>query len=174
MFEIITKKISNKIIVALFALMFISSTTIVYITTSKVTKDSIANAKENLGMLNASMFQTLRNTMNTGDPALIAKAEEEARQIKGVKNLTVAKGKSLMELYKFPLVIIISHRGTEGETICGQIPMGESTPRLLNAMDFHFFEPTNSETAYEDVKNAWKLSVEEGKPVSVLLEIKYW
>ena len=72
--------------------------------------------------------------------------------------------KSLMELYKFPLVIIISHRGTEGETICG----------LLNAMDFHFFEPTNSETAYEDVKNAWKLSVEEGKPVSVLLEIKYW
>ena len=67
-----------------------------------------------------------------------------------------------------------SHRGTEGETICGQIPMGESTPRLLNAMDFHFFEPTNSETAYEDVKNAWKLSVEEGKPVSVLLEIKYW
>ena len=82
--------------------------------------------------------------------------------------------KSLTELYKFPLVIIISHRGTEGETICGQIPMGESTPRLLNAMDFHFFEPTNPETAYEDVKNAWKLSIEEGKPVSVLLEIKYW
>ena len=99
MFEIITKKISNKIIVALFALMFISSTTIVYITTSKVTKDSIANAKENLGMLNASIFQTLRNTMNTGDPALITKAEEEARQIKGVKNLTVAKSQALLELY---------------------------------------------------------------------------
>ncbi|WP_152057720.1 methyl-accepting chemotaxis protein [Aliarcobacter butzleri] len=99
MFEIMTKKISNKIIVALFALMFISSTTIVYITTSKVTEDSITNAKENLGMLNASMFQTLRNTMNTGDPALIAKAEEEARQIKGVKNLTVAKSQALLELY---------------------------------------------------------------------------
>ncbi|MFX4210289.1 methyl-accepting chemotaxis protein [Aliarcobacter butzleri] len=99
MFEIITKKISNKIIVALFALMFISSSTIVYITTSKVTEDSITNAKENLGMLNASMFQTLRNTMNTGDPALIAKAEEEARQIKGVKNLTVAKSQALLELY---------------------------------------------------------------------------
>ena len=99
MFEIITKKISNKIIVALFTLMFISSTTIVYITTSKVTEDSITNAKENLGMLNASMFQTLRNTMNTGDPALIAKAEEEARQIKGVKNLTVAKSQALLELY---------------------------------------------------------------------------
>ncbi|QEZ89517.1 methyl-accepting chemotaxis protein [Aliarcobacter cibarius] len=99
MLEIITKKISNKIIFALFILMFISSITIVYSTTSKVTKDSIANAKDSLEMLNASIFQTLRNTMNTGDPSLIAKAESEARQIKGVKHLTVAKSKPLMELY---------------------------------------------------------------------------
>ena len=99
MLEIITKKISNKIIFALFILMFISSLTIVYSTTTKVTNDSIANAKDSLEMLNASIFQTLRNTMNTGDPALIAKAEEEAKQIKGVKHLTVAKGKPLMELY---------------------------------------------------------------------------
>ncbi|MDZ7820117.1 MAG: hypothetical protein U5K55_16590 [Aliarcobacter sp.] len=50
-------------------------------------------------MLNAAMFQSLRNAMNTGDPEQIAKAENDARQIKGVKNLTVAKSKSLMELY---------------------------------------------------------------------------
>ena len=99
MLDFITKKISSKIIVALFLLMFISSSIIVYSTTTKVTKDSIANAKENLEMLNASIFQTLRNTMNTGDPALIQKAEDEAREIKGVKNLTVAKSKELMELY---------------------------------------------------------------------------
>ena len=54
--------------------MFISSLTIVYSTTTKVTNDSIANAKDSLEMLNASIFQTLRNTMNTGDPALIAKS----------------------------------------------------------------------------------------------------
>ena len=99
MLDFITKKISSKIIVALFLLMFISSSIIVYSTTTKVTKDSIANAKESLEMLNASIFQTLRNTMNTGDPALIQKAEDEAREIKGVKNLTVAKSKELMELY---------------------------------------------------------------------------
>ena len=29
--------------------------------------------------------------------------------------------KSLMELYKFPLLMIMSHRGTEGENICGQV-----------------------------------------------------
>ena len=70
--------------------------------------------------------------------------------------------------------MIMSHRGTEGESICGQVPMGESTPRLLEAMDFKFFKSDNPEAAYEDIVNAWALSVEEGKPVSVLLEISYW
>lgn len=82
--------------------------------------------------------------------------------------------KSLTELYEFPLLMIMSHRGTEGESICGQVPMGESTPRILEAMDFKFFKPVNPEGAYEDITEAWDLSEEEGKPVSVLLEIKYW
>ncbi len=82
--------------------------------------------------------------------------------------------KSLTELYKFPLLMIMSHRGTEGENICGQVPMGESTPKILEAMDFKFFKPADPEAAYEDIKLSWDLSVEEGKPVSVLLEIKYW
>ena len=99
MFEIITKKISNKIIVALFVLMSLSSLTVIYVTTSKVTEDSITKTTENLEMLNAAMFQSLRNAMNTGDPVQIAKAENDARQIKGVKNLTVAKSQALMELY---------------------------------------------------------------------------
>ncbi len=99
MFEIITKKISNKIIVALFVLMALSSITVIISTTLKVSEDSIAKTKDNLEMLNAAMFQSLRNAMSTGDPIQIAKAEEDARQIKGVKNLTVAKSKSLMELY---------------------------------------------------------------------------
>ena len=99
MFEIITKKISNKIIVALFLLMSLSSLTVIFVTTSKVTEDSIVKTKENLEMLNAAMFQSLRNAMNTGDPVQIAKAEEDARQINGVKNLTVAKSKALMEIY---------------------------------------------------------------------------
>jgi len=82
--------------------------------------------------------------------------------------------KSLSELYEFPLLMIMSHRGTEGESICGQVPMGESTPRILEAMDFKFFKPTNPEGAYEDIMESWDLSTEDGRPVSVLLEIKYW
>ncbi|SEL41054.1 sulfopyruvate decarboxylase subunit alpha [Methanobrevibacter gottschalkii] len=82
--------------------------------------------------------------------------------------------KSLTELYEFPLLMVMSHRGIEGENICGQVPMGESTPLILEAMNYKFFKPGTPEGAYEDVKEAWELSVEEGKPVSVLLEIKYW
>lgn len=82
--------------------------------------------------------------------------------------------KSLTELYEFPLLMIMSHRGTEGENICGQVPMGQSTPRILEAMDFKFFKPENPKDAYENILNAWDLSTEEGRPVSILLEIKYW
>ena len=82
--------------------------------------------------------------------------------------------KSLMELYEFPLLMIMSHRGTEGENIVGQVPMGQSTPRILEAMDFRFFRPGDSEAGYNDVRLGWELSEEEGKPVSVLLDISYW
>ena len=82
--------------------------------------------------------------------------------------------KSLTELYEFPLLMIMSHRGTEGENICGQIPMGESTPKILDAMDFEYFTPQNSKKAYETVKRSWELSQNIGKPVSILLEISYW
>ena len=79
--------------------MSFSSLTVILVTTSKVTEDSIAKTKENLEMLNTAMFQSLRNAMNTGVPEQIAKAEHDARQIKGVKNLTVAKSQLLMDLY---------------------------------------------------------------------------
>jgi sulfopyruvate decarboxylase subunit alpha len=82
--------------------------------------------------------------------------------------------KSLMELYEFPLLMIMSHRGTEGESIVGQVPMGESTPRILEAMDFRFFKPETPEAAYDAIRFSWELSEDEGKPVSILLEIKYW
>ncbi|MBQ2665566.1 sulfopyruvate decarboxylase subunit alpha [Methanobrevibacter sp.] len=82
--------------------------------------------------------------------------------------------KSLIELYEIPLLMIMSHRGTEGESIVGQVPMGESTPLILEAMDFKFFTPQTAEAAYDDIRLSWELSEEEGKPVSILLEIKYW
>ena len=54
--------------------------------------------------------------------------------------------------------MIMSHRGTDGENICGQISMGESTPKILDAMDFKFFKPQNVTESYEDIKASWELS----------------
>jgi len=99
MLELITKKISNKIIFSLLILMTISSLFVTYFTTQQVKKDSIIVTKENLEMLNTAMFQSLRNAMNTGDPAQIMKAEDEARTIKGVKILNIAKSQALIEMY---------------------------------------------------------------------------
>ena len=99
MLDFITKRISNKIIAAMFILMTISSVAVIFSTVLKVQSNSIQTTKANLEMLNTAMFQSLRNAMNTGDPVQIKNAEEEARGIKGVKHLTVAKSKPLIEMY---------------------------------------------------------------------------
>tara|TARA_R110002033_G_scaffold137842_2_gene176948 strand:- start:1046 stop:3232 length:2187 start_codon:yes stop_codon:yes gene_type:complete len=99
MFGFISKKISNKIIFALIILMTISSTSVIYFTTTEVKRDSLNTTKEYLEMLHTAMFQSLRNAMSTGDIATIQKAEKAAATIKGVKNLTVAKSKPLIEMY---------------------------------------------------------------------------
>lgn len=82
--------------------------------------------------------------------------------------------KSLTELYGFPLVMIISHRGSDGEKIAGQIPMGQSTPLLLESLGYHYETPKSPEEAYSAVKDSWIRSVDCGKPVALLFEIGYW
>jgi methyl-accepting chemotaxis protein len=99
MFNFIKNKISNKIIFALLILMTINSLAVIFFTTRTVHDDSIQTTKANLDMLNTAMFQSLRNAMTTGDPAAIAKAEEEAREINGVKRLIVAKSQPLIDMY---------------------------------------------------------------------------
>lgn len=80
---------------------------------------------------------------------------------------------SLDFLYEIPLLMIISHRGSVGETISGQIPMGQLTPKLMDAMEIPRFSPIPAE-AEETVAQAWRLSSELRRPVAVLLDIMYW
>jgi len=97
--DFITKKVNNKILLALFILMTAGNMSILFLTVNKIGDDNIATTKSNLDMLNIAMFQSLRNAMNTGDPVQIQQAEEEARGIKGVQHLTIAKSKPLIEMY---------------------------------------------------------------------------
>ena len=66
---------------------------------------------------------------------------------------------SLFELYKIPLVMIMSHRGTMGETIVGQVPMGKATPKILDALEIETFKPSNPSEALQIVSNSWDISL---------------
>jgi len=81
---------------------------------------------------------------------------------------------SLYQLFSLPLVMIMSHRGTEGEPIIGQVPMGKATPNILTAMELKYFNPKTPDEAKEIVANSWKESEKEKSPISILLDISYW
>jgi sulfopyruvate decarboxylase subunit alpha len=80
---------------------------------------------------------------------------------------------SLDFLYEIPLIMIISHRGCEGEPIIGQVPMGKLTPRLLDAMEIPKFSPSPAD-AEETVALACNLAFEQRRPVAVLLNLQFW
>jgi sulfopyruvate decarboxylase subunit alpha len=80
---------------------------------------------------------------------------------------------SLDFLYKIPLLMIISHRGCEGEPIVGQVPMGMLTPKLLDVMEIPHFVPS-PEQAETMIVTAWEQSETEHRPAAVLLDLKFW
>ena len=94
-------------------------------------------------------------------------------QNSGLGNCVNALG-SLYQLYSLPLVMIMSHRGTEGEPIVGQVPMGKATPKVLDAMELEYFNPKNPADAKDIISKSWDLSVDKGSPISMLLDINYW
>ena len=99
MIKFITSKIRYKIMTMMFVMMTISSLISIFLIYQNVSNSSLKTTKHNLDMLNTSIFQSLRNAMNSGDPAIITKAEEEARHIPGISRLSVEKSKKLIELY---------------------------------------------------------------------------
>lgn len=80
---------------------------------------------------------------------------------------------SLDLLYRIPLLMIVSQRGSRGETISGQIPMGRLTEPLLRTMDITVFTPQPAE-AEATLARAWALASGRRTPVAVLLDIDFW
>lgn len=81
---------------------------------------------------------------------------------------------SLFELYKIPVLMIMSHRGTEGEFMGAQVPMGRATPMVLDAMNIKYFNPKKPEEVLNIITKAWNTAETEGAPVGILLDIKFW
>ena len=80
---------------------------------------------------------------------------------------------SLVSFYSLPMVLVISHRGTEGEMIKAQIPMGETTRRILEAADI----------SHLVVYSAWDLlkaeslidsAFRDSRPAALLLPFDFW
>ena len=91
--------IAAKIMIAMWILMTLNAVIVAFNASSKVEKDMLIATEKNLKMLNESIFQSLRNAMNTGDPAIITGAERKASSINGVESLVVAKSKETIEMY---------------------------------------------------------------------------
>ncbi|QKJ22137.1 methyl-accepting chemotaxis protein [Poseidonibacter lekithochrous] len=93
-------RVSTKIILPIVIILTIGNVVTNYITTHQMNTLAKNSAKESLEMLTNSIFITLRNAMNTGDPAVIKEAEEESRaEIKGLTSLIVAKSEKTIEMY---------------------------------------------------------------------------
>lgn len=81
---------------------------------------------------------------------------------------------SLFKLYKMPIIMIISHRGTEGEFMNAQVPMGEVTTGVLDALEIAYFNPKTPEEALKIIPEAWILAELGSSSVAILLDIKFW
>ena len=81
---------------------------------------------------------------------------------------------SLYKLYKLPILMIMSHRGTEGEFMSAQIPMGEATPGVLDALEIAYILPKTPEEAFKLIPEAWLMAEMADSPLAMLLDVKFW
>lgn len=81
---------------------------------------------------------------------------------------------SLNKLYNFPILMIISHRGTFGEGVYGQIPMSKATTKVLDSLDITYHKVENPDESEETVEKAWNLAKISEEPIALLFDISYW
>ncbi len=80
---------------------------------------------------------------------------------------------SLDLLYGLPVLLLMSHRGTEGERIVAQVPMGQATVPLLDVLGIKHHRPAQGEgrgTIAGAAQEAWTTR----RPVAVLLDLDFW
>ena len=99
MIKSIKSKIIYKVLLAIFVLLTISNLTIIYINTTNAKEDFLVTTKNNVAMMNKSIFIALKTAMMTGDRDMMSNVENKTRNIQGVEKLVVAKSKSLLGLY---------------------------------------------------------------------------
>ncbi len=80
---------------------------------------------------------------------------------------------SLTTLYEIPLLILMSHRGGEGEQISAQMPMGEAAPLILDSMNIdHIIIAESNEL--DGLKTDINYAFENKEILAVFLKRDLW
>lgn len=80
---------------------------------------------------------------------------------------------SLTSLYRLPLLIMMSHRGGAGEKISAQMPMGETAPKLLAAMDIEYLNIASAQQL-EGLAEYVNGCFDQNKITAVFLKRELW
>lgn len=80
---------------------------------------------------------------------------------------------SLSNYYGFTLVFVISHRGTDGEVIDAQRPMGAVTKKLLETADIPYHE-IKSRNDLHKLSKTIEECFEECRSIAFLFPHSYW
>ncbi len=80
---------------------------------------------------------------------------------------------SLIQFYRIPMILVISFRGTPGEKVGAQVPMGQVTIGLLDQLKipyYHFHYP-NQVLEMNKIIDYAKLTE---FPVAILMDFNFW
>ncbi len=88
-------------------------------------------------------------------------------QSSGVGNIINAL--AMPNVCRMPLVMIVSMRGEWGEFVPWQVPMGQATPAVLEAMGVRIMRSEQPGEVREMTDSAFKLAYDTGNAVALLL-----
>lgn len=93
------KTFRAKAIFTLFVFFTIGATALYIFLSNDYEKLTRNISGKSLNMLSSSVFQTLRLSMNFGDPKVVEDVIHKAQEIKGVKEITVYKSQAIVEIF---------------------------------------------------------------------------
>ena len=80
---------------------------------------------------------------------------------------------ALNQLYRIPLLLVCTHRGSPGERVGAQVPMGIAVKGVLDAIDIPYFS-FNHQSHAEQVGELVEYTEVAQRPVAVLLGFDFW
>jgi signal transduction histidine kinase len=170
-----TKKISNKIIIWVLSLLILTISVISFSVVTRITNDNVKITNESLNMLSTSIFQNLRNIMNTGDIELIKKVKNDAKTIQGVKNLEIhykinTNDKNILKSYETKKVQLIEIDDNSGHFLrmikpmlatkeCLSCHTSKNIDDVIGVIDLTFSLKSSDENLSNIIKNIVYTSV---------------